>query len=72
MTKALLAFLDLYRAAFRPWLPASCRFYPSCSDYASEALLSHGASRGLALAALRILRCHPLHPGGHDPVPLPR
>jgi len=72
MKPILLAFLDLYRAALRPWLPASCRFFPSCSDYASDAISTHGAWRGLALAVLRILRCHPLHPGGHDPVPLPR
>ncbi len=69
MTKVLLALLDLYRAAFRPWLPAACRFYPSCGDYARDAVSSHGSFRGLALSALRIARCHPFHPGGYDPVP---
>ena len=69
MKKALLALLDVYRAAIRPWLPAACRFYPSCGDYAHSAVSTHGAWRGLALAALRVCRCHPFHPGGHDPVP---
>lgn len=72
MKPILIALLDLYRAAVRPWLPASCRFYPSCADYARGSVLSHGALKGLALSALRISRCHPFHPGGHDPVPLPR
>lgn len=69
MKTLLLATLDLYRAAFRPWLPAACRFYPSCGDYAHDAVAQHGALRGLALGARRVLRCHPFHPGGHDPVP---
>lgn len=72
MKPILLALLDLYRAGIRPWLPAACRFHPSCGDYAHESVSAHGALRGLALAALRITRCHPFHPGGHDPVPLPR
>jgi len=72
MKLILIAFIDLYRAAIRPWLPAACRFYPSCGDYAHEAVSAHGAWRGLALSAHRVLRCHPFHPGGHDPVPLPR
>ena len=72
MKPLLIALLDLYRAALRPWLPAACRFFPSCGDYARDAVSSHGAWRGLALAARGISRCHPFHPGGHDPVPLPR
>ncbi|MBI4060468.1 MAG: membrane protein insertion efficiency factor YidD [Elusimicrobia bacterium] len=72
MKTILIALLDAYRAAMRPYLPAACRFLPSCGDYARDAVSSHGAPRGLALAVLRILRCHPFHPGGHDPVPLPR
>ncbi|MEQ1919821.1 MAG: membrane protein insertion efficiency factor YidD [Elusimicrobiota bacterium] len=72
MKPILIALLDLYRAVIRPWLPAACRFYPSCGDYAHDAVSSHGAWRGLALVALRMSRCHPFHPGGHDPVPLPR
>ena len=69
MKTILVLCMDLYRAALRPWLPAACRFYPSCGDYAREAISSHGAARGLALAAGRIIRCHPFHPGGLDPVP---
>ncbi|HET6582644.1 MAG TPA: membrane protein insertion efficiency factor YidD [Nannocystaceae bacterium] len=49
-----------------------CRFYPSCSHYACEALETHGLARGLGLAVRRVLRCHPFHPGGVDPVPEPR
>lgn len=72
MKPILLALLDLYRAAVRPWLPAACRFYPSCADFARDAITTHGSMKGLALSALRISRCHPFHPGGHDPVPQAR
>ena len=58
-----------YRFAIAPVLPKSCRFTPSCSAYAEAALHKHGRFRGLWLAAKRILRCHPFHPGGYDPVP---
>ena len=68
--KSLLLFLIRgYQYALRPMLGANCRFYPSCSDYAHEAVDRHGALRGLWLASRRILRCHPYHPGGFDPVP---
>jgi putative membrane protein insertion efficiency factor len=53
-------------------MPARCRFYPSCSAYALEAVNTHGALRGILLATWRLLRCHPFHPGGYDPVPPPR
>ena len=59
----------VYELTLRPVIGANCRFHPSCSAYAREALACHGALRGSALAAGRILRCHPFHPGGYDPVP---
>jgi putative membrane protein insertion efficiency factor len=58
-----------YQYAIRPLLGANCRFYPSCSDYAREAIDRHGAAKGCWLAMRRVLRCHPNHPGGCDPVP---
>lgn len=58
-----------YQWTIRPVIGANCRFTPSCSDYALEALATHGAVRGSWLAGRRILRCNPWHPGGHDPVP---
>lgn len=58
-----------YRRWISPALPARCRFYPSCSAYAMGAVAGHGALRGTALAIWRLLRCHPFHPGGYDPVP---
>ena len=61
--------LQGYRWCVRPLLPPSCRFHPSCSDYAEEAFERHGAWRGSWLAARRLCRCGPWHAGGHDPVP---
>ena len=69
MRAPLLAVLDAYRLLARPFLPRACRFHPSCGDYAADAIRLHGAARGLALAARRLLRCHPFHDGGCDPVP---
>lgn len=65
----LAALVIAYRRWISPALPARCRFYPSCSAYALEALTHHGAWRGTGLATRRLLRCHPFHPGGYDPVP---
>ena len=68
--KALLLFtLRAYQYAIRPLMGANCRFFPSCSDYAREAVERHGAVKGAWLAARRVARCHPYHPGGYDPVP---
>jgi len=61
--------IHLYRYTLSPLLGPRCRFYPSCSAYALEAIESHGALRGVWLAITRIGRCHPWHPGGYDPVP---
>ena len=69
MRALLVAVIDLYRLAARPFLPPACRFYPSCGDYAREAVSRHGVLNGARLSALRVLRCHPLHQGGVDPVP---
>ena len=72
--RAVAAFLALapvhaYRYCISPMLPAHCRFTPTCSGYALEAVRVHGVGRGMLLAAGRILRCHPFCKGGHDPVP---
>jgi len=58
-----------YQRLVSPLLPPSCRFYPSCSQYALDAVTRHGALKGSWLAARRLTRCHPFHPGGFDPVP---
>lgn len=65
----LVGALRLYQRVLSPLLGPRCRFYPSCSSYAIEALERHGAMRGSWLAARRLCRCHPLHEGGFDPVP---
>ena len=65
----LLALLRLYRLLLSPWLGSACRFEPTCSRYAIEAIESHGAGAGSMLTARRLLRCHPMCAGGHDPVP---
>jgi putative membrane protein insertion efficiency factor len=69
MKRALVVAIRVYQYALRPLLGANCRFYPSCSEYAREAVERHGAARGCWLAVRRIARCHPYHPGGYDPVP---
>jgi putative membrane protein insertion efficiency factor len=68
--KALLIFLvRAYQWGISPLLGQNCRFYPSCSHYALEAIHEHGALKGAMLAAVRLAKCHPWHPGGMDPVP---
>jgi putative membrane protein insertion efficiency factor len=69
MKALLLSMLRGYQYALRPLLGANCRFYPSCSDYAREAIGRYGALKGTWLGLKRVARCHPYHPGGFDPVP---
>jgi hypothetical protein len=77
MTRILLALLVFYKRWLSPALHAihpggGCKFLPTCSEYAAVAIATHGPLRGSALAAWRLLRCHPFTPGGFDPVPQPR
>lgn len=69
MKRAAQAPVHFYRKVISPLTPPSCRFYPTCSMYALEAIEKHGAAKGAWLAAKRIARCHPFHAGGYDPVP---
>jgi putative membrane protein insertion efficiency factor len=69
VTWLLLRLVNAYRRWLSPLLGPRCRFTPSCSAYAAEALALHGAGKGSWLAVRRLARCHPFHPGGHDPVP---
>lgn len=67
--KIILIFLvKLYRKFISPIKPPSCRFYPTCSEYSLEALEKYGAVKGSYLSVKRILKCHPFHPGGYDPL----
>ncbi len=65
----LVAAIRIYQKTLSRAFPPSCRFYPSCSQYTLEAVVKYGALKGAWLGARRILRCHPFHPGGYDPVP---
>ncbi|MGE5482159.1 MAG: membrane protein insertion efficiency factor YidD [Bacteroidota bacterium] len=67
--RLLLLSIQGYRRFISPWKPRTCRFYPSCSEYAIQAVKKHGPWRGSVLAVRRIGRCHPWNPGGYDPVP---
>jgi uncharacterized protein len=67
--RGLLAVIRFYSRAISPALPARCRFYPTCSAYAAEAIERHGAARGTWLAVRRLVKCAPWHPGGVDLVP---
>ncbi len=69
MRTLLLMLLRLYKLTVSPYLGPRCRFYPTCSDYAHEAISQHGAMRGMSLAVKRVCRCHPFSAGGIDTVP---
>ena len=69
VARALIALVGVYRVAISPLLPAACRYTPTCSDYAQQALRKYGAIKGSWLATRRLLRCHPWGGHGYDPVP---
>ncbi|RMH37205.1 MAG: membrane protein insertion efficiency factor YidD [Nitrospirae bacterium] len=69
MTRLCLIVIKLYRYIVSPWLGPCCRFEPSCSHYALTAIERYGALRGSLMALMRLLKCHPFHAGGMDPVP---
>ena len=69
LQRLLVLLIAAYKRVISPFLPDVCRFHPSCSEYATEAITTHGAVRGSVMAAARLTRCHPLNEGGFDPVP---
>lgn len=69
MKTLLLGLIRAYQLLVSPFLPRSCRFFPSCSDYAREAVVRYGSLKGGWMALRRLLRCHPFHAGGFDPIP---
>jgi putative membrane protein insertion efficiency factor len=71
IARILIAFIRLYQRTLSPLLGNVCRFEPSCSRYAAACLELHGAGRGSLLSIVRVCKCHPFHPGGYDPPPLP-
>ncbi|MGY4707856.1 membrane protein insertion efficiency factor YidD [Candidatus Bipolaricaulota sp. J31] len=72
MRAVFASAIRFYQIAISPLLPSRCRFYPTCSEYAREAILRYGVVRGGWLAIRRLIKCGPWHPGGYDPVPGPR
>jgi putative membrane protein insertion efficiency factor len=70
--RGMISAIELYRNMISPLRPPSCRFTPTCSQYAVDALREHGLIRGSWLAMVRLLKCGPWHPGGWDPIPEPR
>ncbi|MCX8029283.1 MAG: membrane protein insertion efficiency factor YidD [Brevinematales bacterium] len=65
----LVKMIEFYQKYIGPVKGHTCRFYPTCSDYTKEAVIRHGVVKGSFLGIMRILKCHPFHPGGYDPVP---
>ncbi|QQS87768.1 membrane protein insertion efficiency factor YidD [Fusobacterium canifelinum] len=72
MKKILILLIRFYQKFISPMFPTKCRFYPTCSQYTLEAIKEHGAIKGTYLGIRRILKCHPFHEGGYDPVPKKR
>lgn len=68
MKKIAILLLKIYKSAVSPYVPTACRFYPTCSSYMLEAIETKGLFKGVLKGMLRILKCHPFHPGGFDPV----
>jgi putative membrane protein insertion efficiency factor len=68
MKTAVLWMLKIYRVLLSPFVPTTCRFYPTCSSYMIEAIEKKGLLKGMGLGFVRLLKCHPFHPGGFDPV----
>ena len=68
MRKLIVAILRFYKVMISPFLPSACRYYPSCSEYMRQAVEKHGVARGGWMGIKRVLRCHPFHSGGLDPV----
>lgn len=71
MKRLLIALIHCYRYLASPWVGNQCRFYPTCSHYSEEAIVTHGALKGSWLTAKRLVKCQPWHKGGFDPVPEP-
>lgn len=69
LQRLFIGLIRLYQLALSPYFGQQCRFTPTCSEYARQAILRHGALKGAWLGMKRVSRCHPWHPGGHDPVP---
>lgn len=69
MQRGLIRVLVFYQRWVSPLLPSACRFHPTCSEYMKQAIARYGMGRGIWLGARRLMRCHPLHPGGVDPIP---
>lgn len=72
MKYLLIGLVRLYQLIISPWMPSSCRYQPTCSQYSIEAFHKHGAIKGLWLTIKRVGSCHPWSKGGHDPVPEPK
>ncbi|ACD97343.1 MULTISPECIES: membrane protein insertion efficiency factor YidD [Trichlorobacter] len=68
LSRILITAIRAYQLCISPLLPGSCRFYPTCSDYSLQSIRRYGPYKGMLLTVSRLLRCHPWHPGGYDPV----